>query len=161
MGITGVSQNSYTLDADTQLHAGLVAATGVGTVATVAQVMDFGNVTPQGVVQVAYTPAQLIIDVIAMERDTADEAYQLIYQLGDDDADFSAATTVWNRAMITLGEEVGTNTTAQAATVLGRVVLGVDNEMMGTLFRYSRIIHVIAGTIATGINYNAYLSRLT
>jgi hypothetical protein len=158
MGVNATGHNSYTLDAEELIHSGTVTGDGVGTVATVAQVVDFGGTDVNSVENVAYTPCQLVIDTTAMFRTGADQVYQLLFQLADDDPDFSAATVVWNRAQLNLGEEVGTNTVAQDATVIGRVTLGVDNEMMGTLFRYARIIHLISGTTPS-LSYQAYLAR--
>lgn len=159
MTVNATGYNSFTLDAEDLIHSGQITATGVGTVATVAQVVDFGNTDVNGVENVAYTPCQLVIVTTVMDRTTGDEDYKLIFQLADDDSDFSAATTVWNRAIISLGEEYGTDTTAQGATVLGTVTLGVDNYMMGTLFRYARIIHFIPAGTTPILDYDAYLAR--
>ena len=157
MTVNATGYNSFTLDAEDLIHSGAVTGDGVGTVGT-AVVVDFGNTDVNSVENVAYTPCQLVIVTTAMFRTGADQVYHLLFQLADDDDDFSAATTVWNRAQINLGEEVGTNTTAQGATVVGTVTLGVDNFMMGTLFRYARIIHLISGTTPS-LTYDAYLAR--
>ncbi len=158
--ITGASTHSFTFDALSELHDGVldVTATGAG-VSTTGGVLDFGNVTPQGVTQVAYVPGHLVVDVSVMDRTTADEAYAVIYQLADDDADFSMATRVLVKARMDFGEEVGLNGTAQAATALGRNVIAVDNELQGELFRFARISHLLAGTTPI-LNYKAFLSRV-
>ena len=158
--ITGASTNSFTFDADTELHDGVlnVTATGAG-VSVTGGVLDFGNVTAQGVEQVAYFPAHLVVDVSVMDRTTGDETYAVIYQLADDDADFSMATRVLVKARMDFGEEVGLDGTAQAATAIGRNVIAVDNELQGELFRFARISHLLAGMTPI-LHYTAFLSRV-
>ncbi len=160
MGVNAAGHKDYTLDAETLIHDGLIAATGVGTVSAVAQVVDFGNTDVNSVENVAYTPFDLVIEVTAQEVASTDEDYKLILQLADDNVVFASATTVRDRAQLQLGAvTVGTNAVAYLVTDLGRVVMGLDNQIMGVVYRYARIIHIVAGTIATGLNYTAYLSR--
>jgi len=158
MGITGASQNSFTLDADTLLQDADAAktATGVGEIGGVARQLDFGNTSPNSVEQVAYVRGQVVIDVSAIDFTTTDEAYDIVLQLADDDSDFTAATTVVSKPLAHLGTALGTNGTAMSGT--GRLVVGVDNEFQGTLFRHARLVFVIAGTTPS-ITFSAAFVR--
>lgn len=169
MGITGRAQNSYTMDALTQLKdAGAITASAACLVGGVARVLDFGFTTPQGVIQVAYVPGDIVIDVSAIEVASTDEVYMIAYELSDDTSGnavgFDAGDVVVCRGVVMLGcittaaYLAGLNMDTMSGT--GRIVLGVDNEVQGTLYRYARLATYIAGTIATGINYAAFLSRL-
>ena len=161
------SQHSFTLDAETQLKdAGLVAADEAAQVGGSDRVLDFGNVTSGPVVeQVAYTEGDLVIDVTALEVATGDEAYSLVYQLSDDASGngvgFDGGDTVVNMAVVPMGLIGGlADSTADDDEDLGRVVLRVNNLHKGTLFRFARMFTVVVGTIATGINYTAFLSKV-
>ncbi len=48
---------------------------------------------------------------------------------------------------------------ADADTAIGRHIVPIRNELNGTLYRYVRIFTVVAGAIATGINYSAFLAK--
>lgn len=153
------SQNSYTFDNDLELKdAGLVAATAAATVDAAAKQLDFGDTDVNGVENISYVPGHLVIDVDAMEFGSADEEYEVQYQLSDN-VDFSAGTCVV-KASVRFGLGVGLNVDNQADGAIGRTVIGVDNEFQGTLFRHARLATFVAGTIAAGINYRAFLSRL-
>lgn len=166
MGITGASQHSYTVDADTQLKdAGLVAASAAGTVAAAARVLDFGRVDVNGVENIAFSRGDVILDVSAMEFDTGDETYYLVYELSDDasggGAGFAAGDNVVARAMVLLGDTAtvlaGLNMDDMGGT--GRMILAVDNEVQGTVYRFARIACYVGGTIVTGINYQAWYAE--
>lgn len=144
------SQNSYTLDVGTLLRDradGAETASGAETL-----VLDFGNTSSgPAVEQVAYTKGTLVVDVDAMEGDTGDEEYQIVVQLSDN-ATWASGNVV-TRGIVHLGNAIGNDADDQYG--LGRLTLGIDNEHNGTLFRYMRLSNVIAGTIVTGITYNA------
>jgi len=148
MGITGASQNSFTLDADTLLADSLAlsaAATTIGQVGGADGQLDFGGTSPNGVEQVAYVRGQFVLDVtVAPDLGTGDESYDWVLQLADDDSDFTAATTVVSKPLVHLGTALGTNGDTMSGA--GRSVVGVDNEFQGTLFRYARLVIIIAGT---------------
>lgn len=153
--ISGASQNSFTLDADTILKdAGAVTTTGVGQVSAANRQLDFGNVSPNAVEQVAYVRGQVVIDVAALDFGTGDEAYDIVLQLSDDVA--FASGNVATKPLVHLGTALGPDGDTQSG--LGRIVVGVDNEFLGTLFRHARIAHVIAGTTPS-IDYQAALVR--
>ena len=163
---TGLSQHSFTLDVQTQLKdAGAVTTTAAAQVGGSDRVLDFGNTTSgPAVEQVAYTKAWLVIDVATLDRGTGDEAYEIAFQLSDDasgnGAGFDAGDTVVTKVVVPLGEEVGPDADPDADATSGRVALLVDNERLGTVFRFARVAHILAGTTPS-INYQAFLSPLS
>lgn len=143
---------NYPYDADLQLKdAGLVAADGAATVASVAKIIDLGDVDVKG---------DLVIDVTAVEVATGDEGYLIILE-GSDSSDFSTGTP---RILPLCIAAMGDSTTIPGAgatdTSTGRFVLPFTNNVNGTRSRYVRIYTDVQGTIATGINFSAYLSNL-
>ncbi len=146
MGTQGASQHSYTLDADTLLHdAAALTATGAGEVGAVAKVLDFGGASPgTGVINIAHTKGDLIVDVRVIDVADADETYTLVYQLGDA---VGFGGVVVNRAQVSFGAAGGLATSgATADGNTQRRIVGVDNEFDGTIFRFARLFAVIAGT---------------
>ena len=85
------------------------------------------------------------------------ETYQLIYQLSDDASGngqgFDAGDLVVVKALVHLGDVLGPD--GDQRYTAGRIVFGVDNEVQGTIFRFARMAHVLAGT-APSINYQAW-----
>lgn len=166
MPLQARSAKSFTLDVSTQLKdAGAVTATAAAQVGGADRVLDFGNTTSgPAVEQVAYTEAWLVIDVASIDRTTADEFYDLIFQLSDDasgnDTGFDAGDVVVPKVVIHLGEELGTDGDADAGTATGRIAVLVDNERLGTVFRFARMVHLVGGTTPI-INYQAFLSPIT
>ena len=160
MGTQAQSQHSYTLDADKILHDGAVlAADSPGEIATVEKVVDFGaTASGTSVENTAFGKYDMVVDVRAVESGTADEGYQFIFQLSDT-ADFTGV--VVNRAVVSVGVDGGLLATSGADDdyALGRRVVGVDNEHAGTIYRYGRVLIVIVGTIATGIEGFVWLAE--
>jgi len=142
------SQRTY--DAALLLKAaGLVAATANGSL-----ILDVGA----GLVD-----ADLVVDVTALEVDSNDESYEIIVQ-GSSDATFGTAANIASLGSITMGDKASTRLAAgvfQVGTddVIGRYLMPVRNERNGTTYRYLRIKTIVAGTIATGINYSAWLAK--
>lgn len=165
MGTQGASQHSFTFDAETLLHDGAaIAASGAGEVDSVAKVLDFGRVSPQGESFVAYTAGKLVVDVRAFEFGDADEFAQVIYQLSDDASEngvgFDGGDAVVNKAVMPFGAAGGlADSTADADSAIGRNVLGVDNEFKGDVFRFARLFVVVGGTTPS-ISPFAFLSTL-
>lgn len=147
------SQHSYTFDASTELRDRADGAeTGSG---AETKVLDFGNVTSGlAVTQVAYVAGSLVIDVDALDFTTGDESYDILVQLSDN-ATFSSGN-VATKAKVHLGAAEGADGDDQSG--LGRLVIGVDNEFQGTLFRFMRLANVLGGT-SPSITYEAFLSR--
>lgn len=127
--------------------AALVAATANGSL-----VLDLGT----GLVD-----AKVVIDVTALESDTGDESYEVVVQVSSDAA-FGTAGNIRTVGSITIGDSGSTRQTLignGADDAVGRFVLPVRNERNGTTYRYMRIRTVVVGTIATGINYSAFLAK--
>ena len=139
-------KQTRTFDADLELKdAGLVAASAAGEVNSVAQILDIGT---------GYWESDVIIDVSACEVDTGDELYQIGIQISSK-SDFSS--DIYEVATLKLGD----------ASVLpgdvdmgaGRYVLKCTNAIAENVTkRYARVYTTVSGTIATGINYTAYMS---
>lgn len=141
------SQRTY--DASLLLKAaGLVGATANGTV-----IIDTGGL---GCLDV-----DLVIDVTAIETDSSDESYEIQLQ-GSPDANFGTAANIVYLGGISMGHHSSTRLTACGQgtdDVAGRYMVPIRNEKNGTTYRYLRTRTVVAGTVATGINYTAWLAK--
>jgi hypothetical protein len=149
--VAGVTQHRP-FDVDTDLKtAGLIAAS-----AAVATILDLGGSTQtEGQSEMR---GDIVIDVSAIETDTGDEVYDIVVQ-GSPDSDFGTDTNIHELAAISLGGDTGKRTDCNKDDVAGRYVLPFTNFAAGTYYRYIRLYTVVTGTIATGINYIAWLSK--
>lgn len=140
--------SQYTYDAALLLKAaGLVAAS-----ANSALILDVGN---------GLLDADMVIDVTALELDSNDESYTVVLE-GSPDAAFGTAANITPLAMVVIGDHASTAGALQAQgadDVVGRYVVPFRNERNGTTYRYLRIRTVVAGTIATGINFSAFIGK--
>lgn len=142
--------SQYTYDADLLLKA----AAAVGATADGTLVLDVGS---------GLLDADLVIDVTALEVDSNDESYEIIVE-GSTVAAFATAAAICPLASITLGDKASTRLAAGVLAkgtddVVGRYVLPFRNEQNGTIYRYLRIKTIVVGTIATGINYSAWVAK--
>lgn len=119
--------------------AGLVAST-----TTETTILDIGAGHVQG---------RLILDVTAVEVASADEKYTIHVEGSNVAAMTSGSVTLAN---IPLGNATAP---ADAATAVGRFTVPFSNEQNGTTYRYIRVYTLVAGTIATGINFTAFLAK--
>jgi hypothetical protein len=148
------SRPSYTFDANLQLKdAGLVASSAAATVDSAAQVLDVGT---------GFFEGEIVIDVTAIEVDTGNELYSIALE-GSSDSGFSSGTEV-ELCMLRLGDSSVTG--SDVDNVVGRYTLPFNNRQpSGTAFsegynwRYLRLYTTVAGTIATGINYSAFIVK--
>jgi hypothetical protein len=129
--------------------AGLVDASAAATVGGQARVIDLGAA--------AEIDAELIVDVSALEIDSNDESYDIVLQ-GSPDADFGTAANIAELLALHLGAKETKRTDADADDTTGRYIMRVTNERNGTVYRYLRVYTVVAGTVASGINYTARLA---
>lgn len=137
----------HTYDATGLLKdAGLVGASAAGTVGGVAKIYDAGQ---------ARLDAVAVVDVSAIEVGTGDESYYILIQ-GSDSATF--ATNIVNLATLHLGHISTFQGGATVQPTAGRYEVQVWNEVNGTLYRYIRVYTVVAGTIATGVNFSCWLA---
>lgn len=138
-------QKDFMFDVNLQLKdAGLVAASAAAQVASAAKILDLGASRVDG---------RVIIDTTAVESDTGDELYTLILE--------GSTSKTFASGIVTLGAQLygHTSTTLESAVspAVSRREIGFTNEVSGTLYEYVRMYTKVAGTIATGINYIAYV----
>ncbi len=133
--------SQYTYDNATLIKAaGLVAATANGSI-----ILDLGD----GLVD-----ADLVIDLSACEIATGDEIYTVSVE-GSTVAAMTSTSVCLARK--TFGNLVVPMDNALSAS--GRYVVPFRNEEGGTLYRYIRLQITVAGTIATGINFTAFVAK--
>ena len=138
----------YNFDAEFELKdAGLVAASAAATVDSAAKIMDVGAARMEGTV---------VVDVTAIEIASNDEEYDIILQ-GSNSSSF--ASGIENLAQLNLGATEVRQGGAQDSTV-GRYEMFFTNQADDTTYRYLRLYTVVAGAIATGINYTAFVAPL-
>ena len=128
--------------------AGLVAASARAQVGGADKIIDLGD---------GFVEGDIVIDISALEID-ADESYDIVAQLSSDD-DFSDKTKVFERLSMHFGAKEIKRTDANIDDVVGRYVMPFDNEHGAVVYRYLSLYTVVAGTIATGINYTAKLAK--
>lgn len=134
------TRNSFTYDAALSLKvAGLVAASADGSI------IDLGD----GLVD-----AYIVVDLSACEIATGDE----IYTVSLEGSNVAAMTS----GSVCLAKKVFGNLVVPmdaALSASGRYVIPFRNEEAGTVYRYVRLSTLVAGTIATGINFSAFIGK--
>lgn len=141
------TKHSYVFDTNLEMKdAGLVASSAAATVDSAAKILDLGAGLVEGTV---------VVDVTAIEVADGNEKYEIEWQLSSD-SDFGTAANIRCASVLKLGDSSVNGSGADSAAA--RYLLPVCNEFAGTLYRYARLYTRIAGTIATGINYSAFLS---
>lgn len=143
---------SIALDSATQLKdVGLVAATAAATVGGSAAVADLGG---------GYAEFDVVVDWSACEVASGDERYDVVIE-GSTTTAFSAA---YRLATLTLGDSsVSGNATDTPPS--GRMVIHANNVAItsasdgnsASALRFVRARTIVAGSISTGINYQAWL----
>ncbi len=132
--------SQYTYDAALSLKAaGLIAASTDGTI------LDLGDGLVDGF---------LVIDLTACEIASGDERYTVSLE-GSDVAAMSSGS-------VCLAKKVFGNLVVPmdaALSASGRYVVPFRNEEGGETFRYVRLSTLVAGTIATGINFAAFIAK--
>lgn len=124
--------------------AGLVAASAAAQVDGADKILTLGG----GLVE-----ANLIVDVTALEVASGDEVYGIEWQL-------SSSATFASGVVVASVLRIGDSSVAfgSADNAVGRYIQPVNNEFNGTVYPYARLYTRIAGAIATGINYSAFLT---
>lgn len=144
------NQKDFTYDNAMLLKdAGLVAASGAATVSSASRVLNLGAARIDG---------RVILDFSAVEADTNNELYTILLQ-GSNTGDEVAGTftTAVNLAALLMGDASTTLETVD--TAVGRREMAFTNEVNGTTYKYCRIYVIVAGTIATGINFTAFIAE--
>lgn len=139
------NNHGYVFDANLQFKdAYLVASSAAAQVSSADKIRDLGA---------GYFKGDLVVDITAIEVDTGNEKYEIEWQLSS-----SATFASGNVTAIVLKVGDSSVTGSSADNTTGRYTLPVHNEFGGTIYRYARVYTRVAGTIATGINYTAYLA---
>lgn len=148
MSVLGVNKRPQgTFDAEMEFKdAGLVAASAAATVDSAAKVIDVGTGLFRGC---------MIVDVSALEIASNTELYDIIVQ-GSTVAAFATDTAIAELAAINLSAAEVKRSDCNKDDGTGRFKIYFDNENNGTFYRYLRVYTVVAGDVATGINYTAY-----
>jgi hypothetical protein len=126
--------------------AGLVAATAAAQVGGSDKILDLGA---------ARVDARVLAIITACEVDNGNELYTIQWQVSNSATFASGVFTV---AALQVGDSSVTGSSADTAVPV-TLELGVTNVYGGTAYRYARLRTVVAGTVATGINYSAHLVR--
>jgi hypothetical protein len=158
------NQHAYIFDANLQLKdAGLVAASAAATLGGAAKILDLDNgaTSPPSNVstQVAgFFDAYLVILVNALELDSSDESY-IVYLQFSNSATFASGIVANGSLFIGHHSSTSAPTGVDTDSAVGRYIVPFTNEWNGTLYRYMRLYTKVAGTVATGINYSAYVTQ--
>lgn len=130
--------------------AGLVDEDGVGQVAGSNVIVNLGSGVAEG---------KLVVDVSAIEVESNDELYKISLQ-GSSKADF--ADTYEDLAILELGaaEVLG----GDQDSTIGRYQVLFTNQRKNSwepaIYPYVRLYIDVDGTISTGINFSAYLTKI-
>lgn len=129
--------------------AGLVAASAAAQVGGVDKILDLGAAVR--------VDGRMIVDISALEVGSDNELYDIIIQ-GSSSATFASA--IQNLGQLSVGSAGGHTTRGDGAALdtTGHYEVAFTNEQNGTAYRYLRAFTVVAGTIATGINYTAFVA---
>lgn len=119
-------------------------AGAVATTTTETTILDLGAGIVDGF---------LVLDVSAVEVADGNEIY-LICLEGSNVAAMTSGSVCL--AQIEMGNATAP---ADADTTTGRYVVPFRNEQNGTVYRYVRLYTEVAGTVATGINYLAFIAK--
>lgn len=141
-----VLRNQRIFDNATNMKdAGLVAASAAATVASVAKILDLGTGLMQG---------EVIVDIAAIEVASGDESYRIEVQLSNSS---TFASGIVHAAILHVGDS--SVTFESADSTIGRYIVPVRNAKNNVMYRYMRIFTRCAGTIATGVNYEAFFTK--
>ncbi len=144
------TKSNFTPDINTQLKdAGLVAADAAWQVSAANKILDLGGAAEVGRIQ-----GSLHVEVTAIEIVSNDELYKLHYQVS---TSATFASSIWSTFIVELGALEVLTATQDTDSATGHYVFPVSNDFGGTLYRYCRGYTDVAGTIATGINFQAWL----
>lgn len=144
-----VAFSGRTVDAELWLKdAGALTASAACQVEGAAAVIDVGDAKVMG---------EIVIEVTALEIASNSEIYDIVLQ-GSPDANFGTDTNIQDIVGITLSAARAKRTDSDKDDVTGSYRIPFSNEYAGTVYRYLRLYCVIAGDIATGINFTARLA---
>lgn len=144
---------SFTFDINLRMKdTGLIAADAAWGVGGSAKVLDVGTGNFCG---------KCVIDISALEIASGDERYNLIIQ-GSSSATFASDIVILAMLPVGDGSTIATAFGGSGVDVddlAGRYVLPFTNERNNIRYRYIRGFTDVTGTIATGINFTAYVAK--
>lgn len=126
--------------------AGLIAVDDIAQVGGADRILDLGEGRYDG---------RVIIDATAVEVATGDESYDLILEFSNS-ATF--ASGIVRGPSQKLGDAAALGN-ADGDNGIGRYELPFTNEINGDLYRYARLAIDVTGTIATGVNFTAFVVK--
>lgn len=142
-----MGQRNYNYDAEMQLKdAGLVAATAAAQVGGADKIIDLG---------VGRMEAVAVLDLTAIETDSSNELYTVAIQ-GSSSATF--ASDIQNLAMMDFGHLSTPRKGGAITSLVGRYEIPFVNEQNDIRYRYLRLHTTVAGTVATGANFSAFVA---
>ena len=98
--------------------------------------------------------ALLVLDLSACEIASGNEIYTVSLEGSNvaamDSGSVCLAKKVFGNLVVPMDD---------ALSASGRYVVSFRNEEGGTLYRYVRLSTLVAGTIATGINFSAFIAK--
>lgn len=127
--------------------AGLVASSAAAQVGGSNKIIDLGLGRVNG---------EIVIDATAVEVASGDELYTIIAEFSNSS---SFASGIVPGAMEYLGDAAAIPGGGDTDKGVGRYTLGFTNVIADTHYRYMRLYTVVAGTIATGVNYSAFIAK--
>jgi len=140
------NHHKYVFDAALEMRdAGLVTASAASLVDGAAKILDLG---------LSMFEADLVIDVTVVEVATGNEKLEIEWQLSNS-ASFASGNVC--ATVVKIGDSTVNGSSADSTT--GRYVQPVHNEFNGTIYRYARLYERYTGTIDTGYNFSAFLSK--
>jgi hypothetical protein len=125
-------------------NALLLKAAGLVAASTDSGILDLGPGLVDG---------YLVLDVSAIETDSANEIFTISLE--------GSSVAAMTSGSVCLAKKVFGQLVVpmdNALTTPGRYVVPFRNEEGGTLMRYVRVSTLVAGTIATGINFMAFIA---
>ena len=147
-----MGQRVYNFDKQMLLKdAGLVAATAAALVGGVAKIVDVGGPAAGGA---ARFEGMAVVDVSAVEIDTANELYTLRIQ-------FSSSPTFASDIQTVAAIDFGSTSVRPGGAIdslIGRYELPFISEQADVKRRYMRAHTTVAGTVATGINFTVFVA---
>jgi len=147
-----MAETQYTLDSTLQLKdAGAIKVSAAAQVGGSDQIIDLGAA--------AKVKGEVVIDATAIEIASNDEHYQIVLE-GSSASDFSATLEPLAQVSVGAKEVIPPGSTAyDTDSTAGRYIMPFTNERNGTVYRYLRLYTVCTGTMATGINYTAWIAK--
>lgn len=142
----GVGSNkNYVQDVELLLQdADDITADAAGEISAVAQVLDLG---------LAFVEGDLILDFNTVDFGTADETYEIKFQLSNSP---SFASGIADKLSVHKGDAISPSDIDNVAT--SREVVPFNNEHEGVIYRFCRLFFDVGGTTPI-LNLDAFLAK--